>query len=485
MKGCARAWMIDDDLSSISLSIYTSFGVENQQYKDLFCFILLQVEYLKQHPNTEMTAVGEAQYGNEVLSDVEKMAKKIEERRDGRIKLTKKKRTSFLTQCSLKAKELNGGKSSNILPKSAVVALRDENESDKVLKKVFEKALQNLETVEEDTFYYRDFNQYDLQEESHFRAWVLRNPIVWFGGSLFTYFLLTSVFFCDIMKNEGVCSKEGETPGWMTAIYFAAATISTVGYGDVSVMSGLETDVVVPPLVGIIFMCISLIYAVTAFSALLDQLYSNFDSLDLKSFFFGRFIDTDSSHFNELPLHKQLARIKVVRMAEIFLSFLTLNLFGMFIVKIFVRSDWSWMTSFYWAVQTTTTIGYGDLTMPEDLRWFNIFYTLIGTGVLANILGRVANLKTELREYAILVAWKRRQVSKRLIQDMEGDNDGTVDQYEFLVASLVTLEMVSHNQIREIMVKFKELAGDDLKLNEDDIRRSIELNLSADSMASV
>ena len=105
--------------------------------------------------------------------------------------------------------------------------------------------------------------------------------------------------------------------------------------------------------------------------------------------------------------------------------------------------------------------------------------------MLANILGRVANLKSELREYAILVAWKRRQVSKRLIQDMEGDNDGTVDQYEFLVASLVTLEMVSHNQIREIMVKFKELAGDDLELNEDDIRRSIEVNLSADSIASV
>ena len=118
--------------------------------------------------------------------------------------------------------------------------------------------------------------------------------------------------------------------------------------------------------------------------------------------------------------------------------------------------------------------GYGDLDMPESLRWFNIFFSLIGTALLANILGNVSNLKTELREHAILAAWRRREVSKRLIQDMEGNDDGTVDQYEFLVASLITLEFVSKEQITQIMNKFKELAGDDLELNEEDIIRHIE-----------
>lgn len=39
----------------------------------------------------------------------------------------------------------------------------------------------------------------------------------------------------------------------------------------------------------------------------------------------------------------------------------------------------SWMESFYWSVQTTTTIGYGDVETPEGLRWFLLFYLAIST----------------------------------------------------------------------------------------------------------
>ena len=118
--------------------------------------------------------------------------------------------------------------------------------------------------------------------------------------------------------------------------------------------------------------------------------------------------------------------------------------------------------------------GYGDLDMPESLRWFNIFFTLLGTAFLANILGSVANLKTELLEHRRLAAWKRREVSKRLIQDMEGDDDGKITEFEFLVASLVTLNKVSSNDISEIMTKFKELAGDDHYITQEDIEKSHE-----------
>lgn len=45
--------------------------------------------------------------------------------------------------------------------------------------------------------------------------------------------------------------------------------------------------------------------------------------------------------------------------------FLMLNLLGMLALRIALAFDsgadaMSWMESFYWAVQTTTTIGYGN-----------------------------------------------------------------------------------------------------------------------------
>ena len=49
-------------------------------------------------------------------------------------------------------------------------------------------------------------------------------------------------------------------------------------------------------------------------------------------------------------------------------EFLGLNLLGVFLARIFVRlsgeetQQWTWMTTFYWAVQTTTTIGVSTIS---------------------------------------------------------------------------------------------------------------------------
>jgi hypothetical protein len=55
-------------------------------------------------------------------------------------------------------------------------------------------------------------------------------------------------------------------------------------------------------------------------------------------------------------------------MYQIILTFFMLNLLGVFVLRIFLAfdteiRDMSWMESFYWAVQTTTTIGYGMCAM--------------------------------------------------------------------------------------------------------------------------
>ena len=83
------------------------------------------------------------------------------------------------------------------------------------------------------------------------------------------------------------------------------------------------------------------------------------------------------------PLSKPLAKLYAsksltqrlkytftLRLLEIFIFFLAINILGMVVAKAIVSADatdqgydetderyWSWMVAFYWSVQTTTTIG--------------------------------------------------------------------------------------------------------------------------------
>ena len=69
----------------------------------------------------------------------------------------------------------------------------------------------------------------------------------------------------------------------------------------------------------------------------------------------------------DLPLYKRVRMVAYLRMLELTIWFVLLNLLGMFVARGFIRNSdidgeqWDWMTTFYWAIQTTTTIGYGDL----------------------------------------------------------------------------------------------------------------------------
>jgi len=105
--------------------------------------------------------------------------------------------------------------------------------------------------------------------------------------------------------------------------------------------------------------------------------------------------------------------------------------------------------------------GYGDLTMPVDMRWFQIFYTTLGTVLVGSVFGGIASLSQELQDLKRFYAWERREVSKRLLEDMQGENsDGKIDQYEFLVGSLLVLNKLERSDIDQIMDKFRQLAGD-------------------------
>jgi hypothetical protein len=161
------------------------------------------------------------------------------------------------------------------------------------------------------------------------------------------------------MGDNSACPKsDGGPPGWVTAVYFASATISTVGYGDVSIVgSGLEGWRVA---IGTLFMIVAMVGAVTIFSQLSSMAVES--TQGYASPWMTPLFKPLMDRAEGKPLWYQLRTIKTIRLFELSLYFILLNLFGMFVARIIFFAgteevDWSWMTTFYWAVQTTTTIG--------------------------------------------------------------------------------------------------------------------------------
>lgn len=100
--------------------------------------------------------------------------------------------------------------------------------------------------------------------------------------------------------------------------------------------------------------------------------------------------------------------------------------------------------------------------MAFNLRWFQIFYLILSTYFVGNTLGGLASLKDEIHEIQQHSAWNRRELSKGLIDELQPyDHDDKIDQYEFVMASLVILGKVSYSDVVPIMDKFRSLSGKD------------------------
>jgi hypothetical protein len=412
-------------------------------------------------------------------SEPEQIAEKIELMRQNRLAVTMSARVRFLKDCRQIA--IQAGSTIARISVEDLRAYRDrvakECEQSKgidnnivltslgflvdveCLLQILDRA---LEVTEEGNgrhwLYYKDFNFDHLHSVTRFP--LLRTELRVACLIIFLYYLFTPILFCVAMTESNVCGGAEERysyNGWVSALYFASTTMSTVGYGDLSV----SQDPPYRSFIGSMYMLLSMVVAVQAFSAAASVTVS-----PLEKVFDWMFERLTGRAEDDAFLHERIRRVRLTRITELTVSIFTYIAIGVFAARwasLYEENEelqLSWMTSFYWAVQTTTTIGYGDIGQPDGLRYFKIFYLMFSTVLVGDALGRLGSLRDELTNVRREHAWSRRKVTKRMIDEMQSyDHDDKVDQYEFLVSSLVTLGKISSEDIRPIMDKFKVLAG--------------------------
>jgi hypothetical protein len=170
---------------------------------------------------------------------------------------------------------------------------------------------------------------------------------------MFCFYMATAVFFCAIVEDEQICpvdptDKDRPFYGWLSALYFASTTISTVGYGDLNVEKDPRSRI----FYGIVYMLFAMFAAISLLGAVAETAFSKFKgpvSILFDRFYekFGHLVFGDPKPDDHLYLVIRRLRFQIT--SEITVQFFTLNLFGTFVSRFFANNraddegeDWNW-----------------------------------------------------------------------------------------------------------------------------------------------
>lgn len=167
-------------------------------------------------------------------------------------------------------------------------------------------------------------------------------------GYVLSFYLFTPVVFCLILEDKGVCPSKPDHPhtGWMTALYFASVTLSTVGYGDVTVDKTHKGHIAF----AIIYMVIANATLVGSFSVAANNTWHPLSKWHEKMI--ERLLGEAE---RDEPMHKRLRRVYILRLTELVGGFILLNAIGVFANRAFLKQDEYSEMEWHWLARSVNT----------------------------------------------------------------------------------------------------------------------------------
>jgi len=153
----------------------------------------------------------------------------------------------------------------------------------------------------------------------------------------------------------------------------------------------------------------------------------------------------------EIPITKQICSILLSQL-PILSSILTI---AVFLGKRY--EGWSTFTSIYYCWITLTTVGYGDFTpKSQQMRLFAVFFLPLWVAVDGEIISRIAEVFVDREEDRLEHQFLARELTMHDLLVMDTHKTGDVSFDEFLSYMLVAMHKVDQETIDELRDVFNE-----------------------------
>jgi len=249
----------------------------------------------------------------------------------------------------------------------------------------------------------------------------------------------TRPYDCQTAPSEWHDGQRVVTCQWtaVDAFYFIMTTISTVGYGDVVPADHLHFFTAMYILVGVlvVFQQIGAIYAFVA-GAISTFVIHVLRRLFMVVGFSLAPEDSGKVGATMPPAWKFYAR----HLGPPILSgLISTQLISAYIFTL-VIPDLAYVTALWHCWVTTTTVGYGDVSIDnESARLLAAVHILISVSWLASLSIRVPDVIRKRRLERSRVEMTRMQLDPSLIDLLDRDGQGGVDKLEFVIGLLTAL----------------------------------------------